>query len=90
MSDYPDFYVFGLIDGLGDIHRDVVTETGDTIFIEGYFPSDHPTDPGALFCFESDAYHLSDWAKENGMKAFKYGYKYESLGEPWKIYEEAT
>jgi hypothetical protein len=72
----PDFYVFGIIDFYGNIHRDVVTDTCDTIYIEGQDKR------GAFVCFESDAYHLEKWAKENEFIYLKQGYTYESLGEP--------
>lgn len=94
MSDHPDFYIFGIIDGLGDVHRAVCLETGDTIYLEGYMPDKlpegHPKPEwaGEMFYYESDAYHLKQWAADNGMESFKHGYKYDDLGEPWKVYED--
>jgi hypothetical protein len=83
---HPDFYVFGLVDGAGDLIRCVVEDEYDTICIDGYLPADHPKDPGSEFHFESDAYHLDKWAKENGMVPFKHGYKFDQLSEPWRVY----
>jgi hypothetical protein len=74
--ELPDFYVFGIVDAVGDSHRAVCDETGDSIYVEGL-----KTD-GTYEHFESDAYHLRDWAEEHGFTYFCYGYLYTSLGEP--------
>jgi len=80
---HADFYVFGLVDGEGELIRAVVNDPSDTICIEGSLPGDHSADPNGRFHFESDAYHLSAWARENGMSAFQHGYMYDQLSEPW-------
>ncbi len=85
---YCDFYVFGVIDGEGEVQQDVCVETGDTICLEGWYPQDHHTEPGERWYFESDAYHLKQWAEENGMKAFKHGYMFDQLPEPHDKYED--
>ena len=74
---YPDFYVFGIVDFFGSIYRDVAREPCDTVYVEGHDENDD------FVYFEDDAYHLETWAKEHGFTYFKYGYTYDSLGEPF-------
>lgn len=82
-----DFYIYGVVDGTGEHLIAVVEVTDQCILLEGFLPDDHPTDPGKEFEFESDAYHLKEWAEENGMRTFKHGFMINQIGEPFKIYE---
>jgi len=86
-QQFCDFYIFGLVDGLGDTIQAPVEDPSETICIDGYMPEDHPKHPGEKFYFESDAYHLKQWAEENGMVAFKHGYMYNQLPKPHVVYE---
>jgi hypothetical protein len=75
-NERPDFYVFGVIDANGDTHRDVVPNTGDDIYIAALTEGDYYEE------FESDAYHLKEWAAANGFTYFVQGFKWSSLGKP--------
>lgn len=82
-----DFYIYGVVDGTGEHLLAVVEETEQCIILTGVFPDDHPNHPGEEFDFESDAYHLREWAEENGMRTFKCGYMFNQIGPPFKVYE---
>lgn len=63
-----DFYVFGLVDGQGERIQAICTKEDETIIIDGHF------NDGREFAFEAKARHLHDWAVQNDLKPFKYGY----------------
>jgi hypothetical protein len=78
MSKIPDFHVFGVIDGRGNLCRTVCDDPSDTICLDGYYGD------GKVWHFESDAYHLASFAKEKGFEHYHREYKWADLEGPAK------
>jgi hypothetical protein len=78
MSKIPDFHVFGVIDGRGNLCRTVCDDPSDTICLDGYYGD------GKVWHFESDAYHLASFAKEKGFEHYHREHWWADLEGPAK------
>lgn len=70
-----DFYVLGVLDEGGHEYKTVCEDMADVIFLPE-------------IGFESEAYHLKEWASNGPYRYFKYGYTWSDLGDPNYVYAE--
>ena len=68
----PDFYVFNITDADGVVHREVCGDTCGTIQFDISIGD-------KWHHFESDAYHLADWAESLNLKYSQDGYMFDDL-----------
>lgn len=71
----PDFHVYGVVDGKGEIVQTVCDDPSDTICLDGRY------DTGKVWHFESDAYHLANFAREKGFEFFHYGCMFSEIAK---------